>query len=680
MNERIRGILTLLIKQPDTKVTDVAAHLHLSRRQINYALNQFNDELQSAHLPAIIRSHSGSVTIPLEVLQLLANQQVDKEEPKLPILSENERPILLLLMLITNTEYVSLNHFTDFLKVGKNTVTEDIKRAEWLAEKYELKIGYERVKGYQIAGSEHRILQLLSDSVKQYQITQQESVREVLAVATSEEEVLHFIHEAEQLLHVSYSDEAIDYLQTSIRYLVTRGNCEELQQKNFFENQVRKTPEFKVLSSLLFDTEWQLSPSYVEWLTLLFLTSNIFEKKTTQLYDSDIPLRQLIRQMVDDFQVQTFISIDDREAFERRILSHLRPACFRIKYQLSLGVYSSVSLSQDSNHAILVELMNELIRPIEAWLGQLFPQDELDLLSYYFGFQLTQRSGPAHQRYRAVVVCTNGVMVAKLMRENLKKLFPELHFLASFSVRDFYQFEVDYDVVFTTVPLKTDLPQFIINPILSSKEQISLCYRVMKELGLNQVDQSVNGLIKVIQKSASIHHLGNLRSDLRDFLITEKETAPLENFQILPSLAYFLKPSYVQKVTEQLTWQEALKIACRPLLEAQVINEEFYLDCERQISTPDYYGFFGSQVSIPHTTVEHGVLKDGVGFLVSKEPILFPGGQKIHFIVPLAFHDLTRHLRAVNQIAAISSKQELLQQFLQQADQEMIFQILRHNS
>lgn len=98
-----------------------------------------------------------------------------------------------------------------------------------------------------------------------------------------------------------------------------------------------------MLTILVGETAWKLSKSYLEWFTLLFLTSNIFESKTTQNYDSDQDLRKLISQMVENFQNQTLIMIDDREDFERRILSHLRPACFRIRFNLSLGSILSIA-------------------------------------------------------------------------------------------------------------------------------------------------------------------------------------------------------------------------------------------------------------------------------------------------------------------------------------------------
>lgn len=677
MNERIRNILTLLIKQPDMKVTQISKELKLSKRQINYAIAQFNEELALSKLPGISRNHSGDFLIPLEVIKLIAGKETQEEQLPSQIYSENERTTLLLVMLITTIDYISVSHLTDFLEVSKNTVIEDLKKAEWLANKYNLDIQYNRLRGYQLSGVEHNVFQLLSDLVKQYPILQKEEIKEKLASKVSDEEVMHLIHSMEQMLHLSYSDESIDYLQSTVRFLINRGIQLSIDS-DFSSVNIKKTPEYRMISILVSETNWQLSPKFIEWLTLLFLTSNISEKRTTQEYDSDKELKKLISDMVDNFQNQTLIMIDDRETFERRILSHLRPACFRIKYNLSLGTYSLDSLIQESNHGILIELMKELIIPIEDWIKKAFPNDELDLLSYYFGFQLTNHNTLSKQKPRAVIVCRNGVMVSKLMKENLKKLFPEIHILSSFSVRDFYKFEIDYDLVFTTTALDTTINQFIIDPIMTYKEQISLRYRVLNELGFSELDNSTQELIEIIQKQATIKNSIELREDIQAFLIKKEQDSPLENFQILPALTYYLKPTYVQITHKKsLDWQEALRLACAPLIESRTITKEFYLDCERQILQPEFSGFLGIDTCIPHTTVEHGVLKDGVSLLVSHEPIVFPNDQLIHFIFPLAFYDLTKHLRAINQLAEISGDKLFLQRLLAAKDEKTIYQLLR---
>lgn len=436
-----------------------------------------------------------------------------------------------------------------------------------------------------------------------------------------------------------------------------------------------------MLSILLMEDNLEISNGYKEWMALAFLTSNIFEKKTTQEYDSDAELKGYIHEMVNSFEEQTLIIVDDRKSFEQRLLNHLRPACFRIKYDLSLGTYSFENLVKDSNHGILVELMKDLIIPIEDWLGKAFPNDELDLLSYYFGYQLISNNQMSNnQQPRAVIVCQNGVVVSKLMMENLKKLFPELHFIASLSKRDFYKYEEDYDLVFSTTPLNTDMNQYIVDPIMSYNQQIQLRYNVLNKLGLNKVDSDVDKLINTIRKYANIDNLSQLKDEIKMFLIQQDDQPSINEIDSLPSLTYYLKPSYIQMRDKCATWEEAFRIACIPLLENRVVTDEFVEDCIKQAAYPDYSSYLGNNSCIPHTSKENGILNDGISLLVLKQPIILPDGKRIKYIFPLSFSDLTKHLKAINQLADLCRDSKLLQDISESLSEKEIYQLIRKNT
>ena len=676
MNERIRNILTHLIMSPNIKMAQLSEEMGLTRRQINYAISQFNSELIEKDFPTIERNHNGNFTVPLEIVKLLSHNQMIATPYDEIVYTDYERRSLIIVFLITNTVYTSLDHLTDLLNVSKNTVMEDMKRVEAYVKKYGLLISYNRREGYQISGSEHRILQLLSDLIKSESLFYQYNIKKIMAPNVLEEESLHLIHNMEEMLHVNYSDKSIEYLQSAVRFLIERAVELSNSNSNFFKGKVKDSPEYKFLRVLIEDYPWKINNSYLEWLSLLFLSSNINERKTTQIYDSDNTLIILITKMVDNFESQTLIKINDREAFERRILNHLRPACFRIKFNLNLGAYSENSI-YESNYIVLNDLMKELIIPIENWLGKAFPSDELELLSYYFGFQLTNPSELTHTKPRAVVVCTNGVIVSKLMRENLDKLFPELHFLASFSVRNFYKFEDDYDVVFTTTPLKSNILQYIVNPIMTLKEQVNLKFRVLTDLGINEIDNSVDDLLTIIRNHTVINDVRDLRKDLEYFLLKIKQEFPIDGLNSLPSLTHYLKPNFITLTDEVMTWEEAIVLASKPLLDEKIVNKRFIDDCIQQVKQKNYSSFLGLRTCIPHTTVENGVLKDGVSLLISEKPIIFPDGKQINFIFPLAFYDLTIHLKTVNQIADISNNVLFLDTLLNKNNEKNIYQLLR---
>lgn len=675
MNERIREIISILLKNPTIKSSELADKLSLTRRQVNYAITQFNQEMALNRLPGIVRKNDGTFFVPLEVVQTITENFISNE-----LYSDQERVVIILYILALNNDYTSVQHFLDYLEVSRSTFTEDIKRAQWLVEKYRLEIIYDRTNGYHIEGSEHYLLHLISDLVKQYHLMNQEIYESIFGRKVTFENIMHIIHSMEQMLHLSYSDESIEYLKIFLIILMIRANNSG-KQDDFFKGNLKSTPEYRMLSILLMEDDLEISNGYKEWMALAFLTSNIFEKKTTQEYDSDAELKGYIHEMVNNFEEQTLIIVDDRKSFEQRLLNHLRPACFRIKYDLSLGTYSFENLVKDSNHGILVELMKDLIIPIEDWLGKAFPNDELDLLSYYFGYQLISNNQMGmNQQPRAVIVCQNGVVVSKLMMENLKKLFPELHFIASLSKRDFYKYEEDYDLVFSTTPLNTDMNQYIVDPIMSYNQQIQLRYNVLNKLGLNKVDSDVDKLIDTIRKYANIDDLSRLKDEIKMFLIQQDDQSSINEIDSLPSLTHYLKPSYIQIIDKCSTWKEAFRIACIPLLENRIVTEVFVEDCIKQASRSDYSSYLGKESCIPHTSKENGILNDGISLLVLRQPIVLPDGKKIKYIFPLSFNDLTKHLKAINQLADVCRDSGLLRSISESLSEKEIYQLIRKNT
>lgn len=677
MNERALKILNLLIRRPEYRMTDLENNLHLTQRQINYSIGQVNSALEEKKLPRIKRNKTGDFFIPMEVVQASAlHEEPDNEQNA--FFSDAERMDFLLLYLMISREILSLNHIIDVIHVSKNTALADIKRANKYAERYMLEITYSRSTGYEINGEELQIRMLLNDLIQKRmkQVKKVDPLRNVLCVR--KDEVIHFIRSIEKTMTINYADESFDFMVEVISYTMTRTLSGKVTEKSFFRHQVDSTSECMVVKKLI-PQDWKMTEDDLEWLTLLILSSNTYQNRLDG-QDSDKPLRKFIHQMVNQFQIQTFIEIEERQNFEKRLFDHLRPAYFRIKYGLKIGNIGLQNVLSDSHHSILIDLMKDLISPLELELGKSFPQDELELLSFYFGHQLSRSDEAPMPKKRAVIVCTNGLIVSKMMMESLKSLFPELHFLSSFSIRGFEEFESDYDMVFTTVLLDTSLPQYIIEPIMSYKEQVSLRYRVLKETGISELDQLIDELMGIIGNNAQIIQAGNLKNDLEHFFVANREEGAHSEFRILPTVDKYLKHAYIQIVNEPLRWEDAIRMAARPLVENKVITDA-YVDCLiQQTGDENNYSFLGPQLAIPHAGIEDGVLTDGIGLLISKEPILYPFGQKITVIAPIAISDLTKHLRAMNQLADLGSSTEKMNQLVQLQSADEAYNLMKELS
>lgn len=226
---------------------------------------------------------------------------------------------------------------------------------------------------------------------------------------------------------------------------------------------------------------WLTKDSDAEWLVILLLSSNTI-RGDVGVADAD--LVKAIQTMVAKFEQQTFIKITDQDDFVKRLLAHLRPAIFCVRYGLHLhDIGIGHVMAADSRHRFLVDTINAIIEPLEKLTGKTIPEDERNLIAFYFDGELEKSTDLHVSKERVAVVCTNGLIVSKLMIQNLRRLFPEISFLSATSAREFEHFSGDYDLVFTTVPLKTSARQYIIHPLLSGDEQVQLRYRVLNEIG-----------------------------------------------------------------------------------------------------------------------------------------------------------------------------------------------------
>ncbi|XJS10885.1 BglG family transcription antiterminator [Aerococcaceae bacterium WGS1372] len=383
MNERQLAILTLLIKNPGYKIGNLEEELNLSRRQINYSLNQFNSLLEENRIPSIKRNKAGDFFIPSEVVQIVSSNE-SLEISEIDYMSEGERQEIIILYIIISNHYLSLEHMIDLLKVSKTTMIKDIKNASTYVGRFGLKIEYSRELGYEIIGSERNIRILLNELVILWGERLGNSTLLSEYLIKDETPIIEYINIVEEELGINYSSSSFNLLVKLINYTIARITSNRTSTKEFFIDQVKNTEEYKIVNTTI-KNEWINNQSDIEWMTLLFLSSNVY-KKTLNIFDESF-LRNLVVDMIKEFEIKTLIKIENSNEFIDRLYAHLRPAIYRIRYNLSLERYHLNSLLRDPEHIALLSLVKDLVRPLEEQLNKQFPNEELQLLSLYFGSQ-----------------------------------------------------------------------------------------------------------------------------------------------------------------------------------------------------------------------------------------------------------------------------------------------------
>ena len=663
MNDRASQILNLLIKNPDYKVSNLEKSLGLTRRQVNYSLNQINDDLAQNNLPKIIKNSDGSIMIPKEILRYYSQRTFDGSTT---FFSENERIDIICLFLAITHEDVSLNHLMDILKVSKNTIVNDIKQANESIDKYGLNIKYNRILGYEIIGNEYQIRILIEDII-QRNITYKRDFSSLdRYFKLRKDKAIHLISEVEKELFVYYSDESFDFMANVFTYVFHRIKHKQIHLNNQIGIHVKNSKEYAAIKKIIKDEHLRKDS---EWISLMFMASNVFVSEKSDLILAESELFTLVHQMVEQFKQLTLIEIDDQAKFEMRLFNHLRPACFRIMFGIKIRDYYSGLVNVD--YDVIKQIIGDLIKPIEEYIGKKFPNDELELLTLYFGSQLHQEQYIT-PKVRAVVVCSNGLIVSRMMLETLRVILPEIHFLTSLSIREFEKFGSDYDIVFTTDPIQININQYIINPIMSQDEQCRLRDRVLSDLGITSPEKSIKKLVKTIEKYAKIENMRALKDELEVLLQSTRIQA--KDHDGLPGLIYYLHQDWVQITEKELDWKRAIQYAFEPMLKVKAINEQYILKTIQSFEIQQSYSFFGTATAIPHVDEKDLIYEELIGFTVFKKPIKFPNGNMVHVIAPIAILNTSKHIFAVKKLAEIVMNEENIDWIINCNDESSLYQ------
>ncbi|MDF7638007.1 BglG family transcription antiterminator [Lactobacillus sp. ESL0791] len=674
MNTRIQEIIFILLENPDIKVREMMKRLTLTRRQVNYAISLINNKLIDKGIEKIKRNSDGSFTFSSRIKELLSNYESENGEYNV-----KDRSVIIVMYLLFYPNYTSLDHLALLLDYSKTTIVNNLKEVSRMLREYNLKLNYDRKHGYIIKGDEEQVFRLATNLVQNNSsnLFQRAADADKLQQKVSKQAIL-LIMNVEEKFQASFSDKYFNNLKMMIQIIISRG-MRGSNTDDYVDSFIGQTKEYQYLRKMPILKE--LDNAHVKWIALEILSANVFDKTGSEISSDEIALFGFVHQIVEGFKSKTLVNIDDQSHFEKRLLNHLRPACFRVRYHLPSIEFSTIG--KFSNHRILENIIRELITPLESWLGTNFSDEEVQLLTYYFGYLLVKGNNTDKKKiiqYKAVVVCSNGIIMSNILLRILKNIFPEINFLFSMSDREFKESEKNFDVVFSTIPLETNLPNYVVKPNMNYSEKIALKYRVLNDLGLEKTDQQVENLINTVSKYAKINDAGKLRQGITKVLLSEQNITDDENTKInkFPDLLDYIKPNYIQVINQKnINWKDALFQALQPLVREKIVNDDYYTELIKQLSNRNNYSFLGTDMAIPHSSPENGVEGDGIGFLISRWPIKLPYGKEVRILAPIAFFYRDRYLKAINQLADLATNKAIIQKILNTRSSDQTYQVIR---
>ncbi|SFC93767.1 transcriptional antiterminator, BglG family [Bacillus sp. OV322] len=681
LDERSAHLLRILQQSSPLKMDELEAQTSLTRRQVQYGIGKANDWLHyHDYKPIGYERKAGyylSDSILAEDLQVNLTTRTY-------LFSEGDREKVFSLTLLLSREELSLYHFQYISGVSRNTVLKDLQRLKEKMKQADLTIRYSKQDGYLVKGS---------GTAKRY--VAEQLIHEVLHSANSSlimecvwghaakqiHSIQHELETIERKLGITFTDERLQeltYLFLTADALIAKGD--PLESIDSWK-ELTAAKECKLVEDMVktdgFQSKW--NETDILYGTLHLLSMN--RTRDVSPLQEDHVILQLLKNIVEEFERLACLHLQDKELLLNQLYIHFRPAYYRMQYRISHA--NSMAERIQRVYPELHHLTRKAMSPMEQAIGCKVPEDEAAYFTIHFGGWLRRQGTALDDRKRAIVVCPNGIGISSILMYTLRELFPDVLFLDALSIRDMVNYPLSYDLVFSTVHLRTDAALFIVPPILEIADKQKLRQQVMQKLyGYSGQSLDAGALLKVIAQYADIRDHEQLEAALSSHIFagTQKMNKHSIEEAEKPVLEELLTSQTIQLKASVSDWKEGIKAASQPLVDLGTIEERYVYSMISSIEENGPYVIITPGVAIPHSRPEAGVRSLSMSLLKLDEAVDFAPGKPVRLIIVLAAADSESHLRALVQLTQLLGEPSNIEDILQSSDKNVLLNYIHKYS
>ncbi|MGL9746140.1 PTS sugar transporter subunit IIA [Enterococcus sp. DIV0170] len=669
---------------------EIMEKYRLTRNQLDYALKKINDYLEENSYRKIIRSRNGSFVVDTKVVDDFSgimNSESQLQADENSFLDEDHR-LLVILLLIFSADYLSLYHFSESLEVSKNTIVSDIKKLKKQLSRHKLTIDYSRKGGYYFRGDEEAIRGLIlvvTDQVME-SIYNRLIFEKYLDIQVTEIEAQRrMLRLVEEELQVQYTDNRIQTAPYFLVLLDRRVKNEHLIEQRFglLAKEIMDTNEYAAIVKVLAGQS-MLPKSYTEH---LYLCLYILSLKITDLSNifslNKVELRKHIELFIAQLEKNTIIQLNDKAQLIENLALHLTPAYYRIRY----GLTSDYTLTDIVKNQLdpLFFIVKSSIAPLEEFFEERIPNDEIYLITMFIGAYM-QKEKPINLDntiVKAAVVCPNGIISSKLLEKTLDNWFPMIHFVSSFSIREFYEKEecLEVQLIFSTTPLTTEFPVIVVGNDLSAMNKTLIVNEVIQLIyKIDSYKLQPDHILSIVKKHLPMDDEteGKIRKEL---MISYNSIFQIQDQEILTNetklnLSDLITKESIVILPNKLTWLEILQAATQNLIGRGIVEASYLSHLEEQFPEVTPSIVLGNQIVIPHTIPENGARE--LGMCLAKIPQGFSSqGQCYRYVVVISAIDKKMHIQPMMQLLKIASDPKTIQRLDQAQDKDALLAVIQ---
>lgn len=619
------------------EVQELCEEFAISRRSFYYDLNKINDWLKAHDIHEIIVERKKGVFITRnnkdKIISLMA-----EVASGFYVFSPEERLKVIICSIINRSKPLFIEDFIELTQVSRNTVLNDMKSVIKTLEEYNLELKYENKIGYYIKGD---VIKKRSLFFLMFLEISELYHKHILTFSNEEEviEIENRLKMIEKELNTNYVSGILFSLAAFFSHISYRKEEFVFSIKDRME--IAQTQEYKLVSMMF--PEFTEGEQY--YLSLHLLGSRLQTVPIHLMNESDGEANYLAKNLVQEFSRIACIEFDNVQEVVKALAAHLKTSLYRYRYGIQLG---NVMLDDIKNeYSELFELTKTACLYLEQEIGVPIPDSEVAYITLHFGGYM---NGGKTKELDILIICPNGISTGNMLRGEVRTLVPHAHKIDVISLSQ-YPTKETYDVIISTIPIQGVENLAVVHPILTDSDRVTIMQRCMKNEKIRNLE--LEKVIRIASQYISKDKLQDFINDLDGYISSQKIQTIEKKYDTVYGILQYLNDQTMHIYQERYSWQEAIALAAKPLLDIKVI-EQCYIDAiiNRTIELGPCM-FITDEVVLAHAKIEEGSLDLGVSLARFDQPIHFENHKEASIILVLSAKDQTSHIKILNDIMEI---------------------------
>ena len=654
----------LLNTNAPVSISSLQVQMNISKRTIYYIVNKLNDTLYHCSLDPIQNIRKQGYFIKEEQKEKI--HELICEEASDEVMKPKERVYYLICWLLYPQSPVHVESIMDEMEISRNSVFNDLKQVKEELESYDLCLEFDIKRGYSINGKT-----LSKRTVLLYYLR--------LLLNRIHYKSLHFLNSSDvedfynRLIKISLEmNNEYDFemlLSIACLLCIIRNVKEQFEFSLLELKDLGKTSELRLIDIYFqdFNVHERL------YLAVHLLGSKAGSTLKVKDDESDIQLFELAQHLCDVFERLAYIQLVDKNGLINSLYIHFKLTMYY--YRLSIQVVNPLIEEVKENYSDLYQLVSEICKDLSSEFPFPVLDSEIVYITMHFGGHLRQGSGKFYRKIRVLVVCPSGISTSTLLKREVEQLYSNVTVVAIAAASNIDEYEEDIDFIVSTIDIQCEMPWIKVHTILTNEDKSRIASLMMLNVDTYKADgEHINGLFQLLERYVPQEKMEALKQDVYQYLkqgnvlVEVEKKGPTQAFDLL-------KPENIQILNEEKSWEEAIKVASKPLLQKKVIKEKYIIAMIELLKEYGPYIVLRNKVAIAHAAPSQGANILGLSLLISKRTISFEG-EEVKYLFILSNPEQDKHLHLLRDIMNMSSDPALLSELDQMQDTQEIYKRL----